>query len=94
MKGVLQDMHRGFTSWGKKQSRDLIWVMESGSLVFMPKARLSSESYRDLRASKMRQKRAKTYRRLMALYTQTFNFRPPFQILGKSIDPHTAQQRP
>lgn len=32
----------------------------------------------------MRQKRAKTYRRVMALYTQTFNFRTPFQILGKS----------
>ncbi|WVF67823.1 hypothetical protein IAT40_002584 [Kwoniella sp. CBS 6097] len=29
----------------------------------------------------MRQKRAKTYKRVMALYTQTFNFRQPFQIL-------------
>lgn len=31
----------------------------------------------------MRQKRAKTYRRVMALYTQTFGFRTPFQILGE-----------
>ena len=31
----------------------------------------------------MRQKRAKTYKRVMALYTQTFGFRTPFQILGK-----------
>lgn len=30
----------------------------------------------------MRQKRAKTYKRVMALYTQAFNFRQPFQILG------------
>ncbi|WVQ95412.1 hypothetical protein IAU59_002509 [Kwoniella sp. CBS 9459] len=29
----------------------------------------------------MRQKRAKTYKRVMALYTQTFSFRQPFQIL-------------
>ncbi|WVQ77276.1 hypothetical protein IAR50_006960 [Cryptococcus sp. DSM 104548] len=29
----------------------------------------------------MRQKRAKTYKRVMALYTQTFGFRQPFQIL-------------
>jgi hypothetical protein len=31
---------------------------------------------------RMRQKRAKTYKRVMALYTQTFGFRTPFQILG------------
>lgn len=30
----------------------------------------------------MRQKRAKTYKRVMALYTQTFGFRTPFQMLG------------
>lgn len=29
----------------------------------------------------MRQKRAKAYKRLMALYVQTFNFRAPFQVL-------------
>ncbi|WWD20899.1 hypothetical protein CI109_105377 [Kwoniella shandongensis] len=29
----------------------------------------------------MRQKRAKTYKRVMALYTQTFGFRQPFQVL-------------
>ncbi|ORY21162.1 Fcf1-domain-containing protein [Naematelia encephala] len=29
----------------------------------------------------MRQKRAKTYKRVMALYVQTFSFRSPFQIL-------------
>ncbi|KAK4684572.1 U3 small nucleolar RNA-associated protein 23, partial [Tremellales sp. Uapishka_1] len=29
----------------------------------------------------MRQKRAKSYKRLMSLYTQTFNFRQPFQVL-------------
>jgi len=34
----------------------------------------------------MRQKRAKTYKRVMALYTQTFGFRTPFQILGKFDD--------
>jgi len=34
----------------------------------------------------MRQKRAKTYKRVMALYTQTFGFRTPFQILGKLDD--------
>jgi hypothetical protein len=34
-------------------------------------------------AGRMRQKRAKTYKRVMALYTQTFGFRTPFQILGK-----------
>jgi hypothetical protein len=33
-------------------------------------------------AARMRQKRAKTYKRVMALYTQTFGFRTPFQILG------------
>jgi hypothetical protein len=30
----------------------------------------------------MRQKRARAYKRLMALYVQTFNFRAPFQVLG------------
>jgi hypothetical protein len=37
----------------------------------------------DLAPSKMRQKRAKTYKRLMALYVQTFAFRSPFQVLGE-----------
>ena len=36
--------------------------------------------------AEMRQKRAKTYKRVMALYTQTFGFRTPFQILGKFND--------
>jgi len=35
---------------------------------------------------RMRQKRAKTYKRVMALYTQTFGFRTPFQILGTFDD--------
>jgi len=39
--------------------------------------------HRPKQAGKMRQKRAKTYKRVMALYTQTFGFRTPFQILGK-----------
>jgi hypothetical protein len=30
----------------------------------------------------MRQKRAKTYRKLMSLYSLTFGFRQPYQILG------------
>jgi U3 small nucleolar RNA-associated protein 23 len=33
----------------------------------------------------MRQKRAKTYKRVMALYTQAFGFRQPFQLLGQSL---------
>ena len=39
----------------------------------------------------MRQKRAKTYKRVMALYTQTFGFRTPFQILGTFILSFVAQ---
>jgi hypothetical protein len=31
---------------------------------------------------KMRHKRAKAYRKLMALYSMTFGFRQPYQILG------------
>ncbi len=31
----------------------------------------------------MRQKRAKAYKRLMSLYSQTFGFRQPFQVLGE-----------
>ena len=34
--------------------------------------------------SKMRQKRAKAYKRLMNLYSQNFGFRSPFQVLGQS----------
>jgi hypothetical protein len=30
----------------------------------------------------MRQKRAKTYRKLMSLYSLTFGFREPYQVLG------------
>ncbi|KAK2461780.1 hypothetical protein APHAL10511_006243 [Amanita phalloides] len=33
----------------------------------------------------MRQKRAKTYRKLMHLYNMSFGFRQPYQILGKPI---------
>jgi U3 small nucleolar RNA-associated protein 23 len=32
----------------------------------------------------MRQKRAKTYKRVMALYVQAFGFRQPYQVLGES----------
>ena len=31
----------------------------------------------------MRQKRAKAYRKLMALYSMSFGFRQPYQVLGK-----------
>lgn len=33
----------------------------------------------------MRQKRAKAYKRLMTLYAQTFGFRQPYQVLGRSF---------
>lgn len=40
-------------------------------------------------SSKMRQKRAKAYRKLMHLYCMSFGFRQPYQILGTSCDiPH------
>ena len=32
----------------------------------------------------MRQKRAKAYRKLMALYSTSFGFRQPYQVLGVS----------
>lgn len=35
----------------------------------------------------MRQKRAKAYRKLMALYSTTFGFRQPYQVLGKFETP-------
>ena len=33
----------------------------------------------------MRQKRAKAYRKLMALYSISFGFRQPYQVLGGSL---------
>ena len=33
--------------------------------------------------AKMRQKRAKAYRKLMALYSMSFGFRQPYQVLSK-----------
>jgi U3 small nucleolar RNA-associated protein 23 len=33
----------------------------------------------------MRQKRAKAYRKLMALYSMTFGFRKPYQVLSKPL---------
>lgn len=44
----------------------------------------------------MRHKRAKTYKRLMAVYVQTFGFRQPFQVLGQlplGCLPCQAEQR-
>jgi len=35
----------------------------------------------------MRQKRAKTYRKLMSLYRLSFGFREPYQVLGTSTTP-------
>ena len=35
----------------------------------------------------MRQKRAKTYRKLMSLYRLSFSFREPYQVLGTSMTP-------
>ena len=34
---------------------------------------------------KMRQKRAKAYRKLMGLYSMSFGFRQPYQVLGNQL---------
>lgn len=38
----------------------------------------------------MRQKRAKTYRKLMSLYSLSFSFRQPYQVLGVSASRRSA----
>jgi len=44
----------------------------------------------------MRQKRAKAYRKLMALYSMSFGFRQPYQVLGASqlLAPNYAKHFP
>ena len=41
----------------------------------------------------MRQKRAKAYRKLMSLYSMSFGFRQPYQVLGAPPLPHTRPCR-
>jgi U3 small nucleolar RNA-associated protein 23 len=49
---------------------------------------LHRQSIRGRNPWNMRQKRAKAYRKLMAMYEMTFGFRQPYQVLGIFLVPH------
>ena len=58
--------------------------------VASPKKTSSRTTKPNFTQVKMRQKRAKAYRKLMSLYSMSFGFRQPYQVLGAFYNPHPS----